>query len=92
MGSARTGSNPVGVAICEIHPVARCLMARRGAMGQAARLAQLVERKALNLVVVGSSPTVGAAFFNCKTKNNPNAGKKRKEKKMRPERIERPTV
>ena len=28
----------------------------------AARLAQLVERKALNLVVVGSSPTVGAFF------------------------------
>ena len=28
----------------------------------AARLAQLVERKTLNLVVVGSSPTVGAAF------------------------------
>ena len=28
-----------------------------------ARLAQLVERKALNLVVVGSSPTVGVAFF-----------------------------
>ena len=27
-----------------------------------ARLAQLVERKALNLVVVGSSPTVGAIF------------------------------
>ena len=27
-----------------------------------ARLAQLVERKALNLVVVGSSPTVGIAF------------------------------
>ncbi|GLJ38677.1 hypothetical protein SUGI_0788370 [Cryptomeria japonica] len=27
-----------------------------------ARLAQLVERKALNLVVVGSSPTVGAFF------------------------------
>ena len=27
------------------------------------RLAQLVERKTLNLVVVGSSPTVGAAFF-----------------------------
>ena len=26
---------------------------------RAARLAQLVERKALNLVVVGSSPTVG---------------------------------
>ena len=28
-----------------------------------ARLAQLVERKALNLVVVGSSPTVGTSFF-----------------------------
>ena len=27
-----------------------------------ARLAQLVERKALNLVVVGSSPTVGTSF------------------------------
>ena len=27
-----------------------------------ARLAQLVERKALNLVVVGSSPTVGVYF------------------------------
>ena len=29
-----------------------------------ARLAQLVERKALNLVVVGSSPTVGVSFIN----------------------------
>ncbi len=29
---------------------------------QEARLAQSVERKALNLVVVGSSPTVGASF------------------------------
>ena len=28
-----------------------------------ARLAQLVERMALNLVVVGSSPTVGTAYF-----------------------------
>jgi hypothetical protein len=28
-----------------------------------ARLAQSVERKALNLVVVGSSPTVGGFFF-----------------------------
>ena len=27
-----------------------------------ARLAQLAERKTLNLVVVGSSPTVGIAF------------------------------
>jgi hypothetical protein len=30
---------------------------------QEARLAQLVERKALNLVVVGSSPTVGDFYF-----------------------------
>ena len=30
-----------------------------------ARLAQSVERKALNLVVVGSSPTVGASFYSC---------------------------
>ena len=29
-----------------------------------ARLAQLVERKALNLVVVGSSPTVGELVFD----------------------------
>ena len=28
-----------------------------------ARLAQLVERKALNLVVVGSSPTVGMRLY-----------------------------
>ena len=28
----------------------------------AARLAQLAERKTLNLVVVGSSPTVGKTF------------------------------
>ena len=28
-----------------------------------ARLAQLVERKALNLLVVGSSPTVGGCFI-----------------------------
>jgi hypothetical protein len=34
---------------------------------QEARLAQLVERKALNLVVVGSSPTVGDYF--CFTRN-----------------------
>ena len=30
---------------------------------QHTRLAQLVERKALNLVVVGSSPTVGGEIF-----------------------------
>ena len=29
------------------------------------RLAQLVERKTLNLVVVGSSPTVGVVLFFC---------------------------
>ena len=31
-------------------------------MAPTARLAQPAERKALNLVVVGSSPTVGAMF------------------------------
>ena len=39
------------------------------------RLAQLVERKTLNLVVVGSSPTVGAPFFFSprSTSGNPSA-------------------
>ena len=32
-------------------------------VGVAARLAQSAERKALNLVVVGSSPTVGFGFL-----------------------------
>ena len=32
-------------------------------MRATARLAQLVERKALNLVVVGSSPTVGESLI-----------------------------
>ena len=32
-------------------------------------LAQLVERKTLNLVVVGSSPTVGTAFLLCLSTN-----------------------
>ena len=31
--------------------------------GASARLAQMVERKTLNLVVVGSSPTVGVHIF-----------------------------
>ena len=35
-------------------------------MSAVSRLAQLVERKTLNLVVVGSSPTVGAPFFSKK--------------------------
>ena len=35
-------------------------MASRNSISTTARLAQSVERKALNLVVVGSSPTVGA--------------------------------
>ena len=35
----------------------------RTALPRRARLAQLVERKALNLVVVGSSPTVGERTF-----------------------------
>ena len=42
----------------------QCLAIRR----TAARLAQSVERKALNLVVVGSSPTVGVFFFSSLSK------------------------
>ena len=44
--------------VAPVAPV-RFRVAARGA----SRLAQLVERKTLNLVVVGSSPTVGAFFF-----------------------------
>ena len=36
---------------------------RVGCSTSVSRLAQLVERKTLNLVVVGSSPTVGVHFF-----------------------------
>ena len=36
-----------------------CEQAPTAATEQMSRLAQLVERKTLNLVVVGSSPTVG---------------------------------
>ena len=35
-----------------------------------ARLAQLVERKALNLVVVGSSPTVGTFYLSADSEKN----------------------
>ena len=39
------------------------------------RLAQLVERKTLNLVVVGSSPTVGIPFFFCRSFRAPAIAK-----------------
>jgi hypothetical protein len=39
------------------------IYSQRKKKGKQARLAQSVERKALNLVVVGSSPTVGDLFF-----------------------------
>ena len=42
----------------------RCLMDMRPRKYSEARLAQSVERKALNFVVVGSSPTVGVALKN----------------------------
>ena len=42
---------------CELGNTAGCGCSEHGA-----RLAQLVERKALNLVVVGSSPTVGVVL------------------------------
>ena len=40
----------------------RAVLVRRDRTGCSSRLAQLVERKTLNLVVVGSSPTVGDFF------------------------------
>ena len=53
-----------------------------------ARLAQSAERKALNLVVVGSSPTVGAAFAQqqqrARTENTSNP--KNKQTRERKER------
>ena len=68
MGSARTGSNPVAVVLLwrPENPAAfsstrslPSLCAVSSPSCPVARLAQLVERKTLNLVVVGSSPTVG---------------------------------
>ena len=57
-GLSRTGSNPVAVAASDSNVVcASCFLICTYVAG--ARLAQLVERKTLNLVVVGSSPTVG---------------------------------
>ena len=46
--------------------MARSTRATQARHGPSSRLAQLVERKTLNLVVVGSSPTVGAPalFFH----------------------------
>ena len=40
-----------------------------------ARLAQSAERKALNLVVVGSSPTVGGLCFHAGSDLSPTVGK-----------------
>ena len=42
-----------------------CLGAGCANAARSSRLAQLVERKTLNLVVVGSSPTVGVVFGAC---------------------------
>ena len=63
MGSARAGSNPVAVAFRRMTPFLKTShSAQKKTNRRNARLAQLVERKALNLVVVGSSPTVGTSF------------------------------
>ena len=40
-----------------------CYAYSSGGEGAAARLAQAVEHQTLNLRVVGSSPTLGEAFF-----------------------------
>ena len=49
--------------MCCVNVCRRCMVWCRCVSVQEARLAQSVERKALNLVVVGSSPTVGASLF-----------------------------
>ena len=45
---------------CDVRMKWQCAVERRGKFVAQARLAQSVERQALNLMVVGSSPTVGA--------------------------------
>ena len=56
---SRTGNQFFGFAEVEIRESGCTAPVTRGM----SRLAQLVERKTLNLVVVGSSPTVGAYFY-----------------------------
>ena len=75
------GSNPPPInlhfAFCKTQPV--YLWWRNMDALVLSRLAQLVERKTLNLVVVGSSPTVGVSFckmfsflfFENKSQNSP---------------------
>ena len=58
-GAILVGSNPTAV-IFNDHFQAAVRFQPSLNETSIARLAQLVERKALNLVVVGSSPTVGA--------------------------------
>ena len=62
--SARAGSNP---AVRDLFLLdERKLKTFKMTAGMSsARLAQSVERQTLNLVVVGSSPTVGAFLFLC---------------------------
>ena len=50
------------VQICDARPSCVTRVKGRDSHSPIARLAQSAERKALNLVVVGSSPTVGAFF------------------------------
>ena len=52
--------------LCCIGGLALSRTVLRRATVHTARLAQSAERKALNLVVVGSSPTVGAGFVRRK--------------------------
>ena len=59
------GSNPSSVTLFlffSFGPGVGCGPCRYPLQASVSRLAQLVERKTLNLVVVGSSPTVGVAF------------------------------
>ena len=66
----RHGGCPLWTCHCRENPfIARSLRFKQSMyQGPTARLAQSVERKALNLVVVGSSPTVGNVRSNTSIK------------------------
>ena len=60
INSTRPSPSPTNYVVRRLHPEPV----------DVARLAQLVERKALNLVVVGSSPTVGRCFPHVRRKDS----------------------
>ena len=65
-----------------------CFQAKLSSIGQftEARLAQSAERKALNLVVVGSSPTVGGFRMSPGREKNGERERERKEREREREK------